>query len=65
RKIFRPYPPPQHSPLPHRQKRWIKDIDTFVAEGHVWEDVCLVSCGYLRSILEGPPIPEDASQPPE
>jgi hypothetical protein len=51
--------------LENNQKRWIKDIDTFLAEGHVWEDVRLVSCGYLRSIPDGPPIPEDAGPPPE
>ena len=51
--------------LENDQKRWIKDIDTFLAEGHVWEDVRMVSCGYLRSIPDGPPIPEDAGPPPQ
>jgi len=51
--------------LENDQKRWIKDIDTFLAEGHVWEDVRMVSCDYLRSIPDGPPIPEDAGPPPE
>lgn len=51
--------------LENGQKRWIKDIETFVAEGHVWEDVRMVSCEYLRSIPNGPPIPEDAGTPPE
>jgi len=51
--------------LENDQKRWIKDIDTFLAEGHVWEDVRFVGCGYLRSIPNGPPIPEDAGPPPE
>jgi hypothetical protein len=51
--------------LENDQKRWIKDIDTFLAEGHVWEDVRVVSCDYLRSIPGGPPIPEDAGPPPE
>ena len=46
-------------------KRWIKDIDTFEDEGHVWEDVRLVSCDYLRSIPDGAPIPEDAGAPPQ
>ena len=46
-------------------KRWIKDIDTFEAEGHVWEDVRTVSCDYLRSIPDGAPIPEDAGAPPQ
>jgi hypothetical protein len=45
-------------------KRWIKDIDTFEEEGHVWDDVRTVSCDYLRSIPDGAPIPEDAGPPP-
>jgi len=51
--------------LENNQKRWIRDIDTFLAEGHVWEDVRLVACEYLRSIPDGPPIPEDAGPPPQ
>jgi hypothetical protein len=51
--------------LENGQKRWIKDIATFEAEGHVWEDVRFVSCDYLRGIPDGPPIPEDAGQPPQ
>ncbi len=46
-------------------KRWIRDIDTFEAEGHVWDDVRIVSCDYLRSIPEGASIPEDAGPPPQ
>ena len=46
-------------------KRWIKDIDTFEDEGHVWEDVRMVSCDYLRSLPDGAPIPEDAGTPPQ
>ena len=46
-------------------KRWIKDINTFEAEGHVWDDVRIVSCDYLRSIPDGAPIPEDAGPPPQ
>jgi hypothetical protein len=51
--------------LENDQKRWIKDIDTFLAEGHVWQDVRFVSCNYLRSSPNGPSIPEDAELPPE
>ena len=46
-------------------KRWIKDIGTLLAEGHVWEDVRTVSCEYLRNIPDGPSIPEDAGPPPQ
>ncbi len=51
--------------LENDQKRWIKDIDTFVAEGHEWEDVRFVSCQYLRDLPTGPSIPEDAGLAPE
>lgn len=51
--------------LENKQKRWIRDIDTFLAEGHVWEDVRIVSCPYLRDLPDGVPIPEDAGPPPE
>jgi len=51
--------------LENEQKRWIKDIDTFLAEGHVWEDVRIVSCNYLRGLPTGPSIPEDAGVGPE
>ena len=47
------------------QKRWIKDIITFQAEGHVWEDVRIVSCDYLRLIPDGLSIPRDAGPPPQ
>jgi hypothetical protein len=46
------------------EKRWIRDIETFTAEGHVWKDVRTVSCEYLRAVPDGPPIPEDAGSPP-
>jgi hypothetical protein len=51
--------------LENDQKRWIKDIDTFLAEGHVWEDVRFVTCEYLRGLPDGPPIPGDAGPPPQ
>jgi len=51
--------------LENGQKRWIKDIPTFEAQGYVWEDVKFVSCDYLRNLPDGPPIPEDAGSPPQ
>jgi hypothetical protein len=51
--------------LENGQKRWIKDIPTFEAEGYVWGDVKLVTCDYLRGLPDGPPIPEDAGPPPQ
>ncbi|MBK8901456.1 MAG: hypothetical protein IPM53_09760 [Anaerolineaceae bacterium] len=47
------------------QKRWIKDIATFEAQGFVWEDVKFVSCGELRRLPTGTPIPPDAGPSPE
>ena len=49
----------------NQRKRWIKNIDSFLAEGHVWRDVHFVSCDCLRSMADGPPIPEDAGPPPQ
>jgi hypothetical protein len=49
----------------NQEKRWIRDIETFEAEGHVWEDVRFVGCQYLRDLPDGPPIPEDAGVPPQ
>jgi len=51
--------------LENGQKRWIKDISTFEVEGYVWEDLKSVSCEYLRSLPDGPPIPEDAGPLPQ
>ncbi len=51
--------------LENGQKRWIKDIPAFEAEGYVWEDVKIVDCVYLRSLPDGLPIPEDAGPPPQ
>ena len=47
------------------KKRWIRDIETFEAEGHIWEDVKLVSCGYLRGLPDGETIPPDSGPPPQ
>ena len=51
--------------LENNHKRWIKDIATFEAEGHVWGDVRFLSCEHLRSLPDGPTIPEDAGPPPQ
>jgi len=51
--------------LEEGKKRWIRDIETFTAEGYVWEDVQLVDCRYLRNLPDGVPIPEDAGPPPQ
>ena len=38
-------------------KRWIKDIATFEAEGHVWDDVRFVDCDYLDASPTARPSP--------
>ncbi len=59
----------RHSPHIYRleegKKRWIRDIETFEAEGHVWEDVRFVSCGYLRDLPDGETIPPGSGPPPQ
>jgi len=59
----------QQSPHIYRleggEKRWIRDIVTFEAEGHVWDDVRFVSCGHLRSIPDGETIPPGFGPPPQ
>lgn len=47
------------------QKRWIKDIPTFEAEGFVWDDVKFISCAELRRLPSSTPIPPDAGPSPE
>ncbi len=51
--------------LENGQKRWIKDIPTFEAQGFVWEDIRFVSCNELRRLPTGTPIPVDAGPSPE
>jgi len=46
-------------------KRWIVDIETFEAEGHVWEDVRFVPCQYLRELPDGETIPPGHGPPPQ
>lgn len=47
------------------EKRWIRDIEIFEAEGHVWEDVHSVTCGYLRDLPDGETIPPGSGPPPQ
>ena len=46
------------------QKRWIKDIPTFEAQNFEWEQIMPKSCAAINRIPDGPPIPEDAGEPP-
>jgi hypothetical protein len=47
------------------EKRWIETIETFNNRGYVWRDVHFVTCGALRSIPDGTPIPANAGPPPQ
>jgi len=46
-------------------KRWIVDIETFEAEGHLWEDVRLAPCQRLRDLPDGNTIPPGQGPPPQ
>lgn len=50
--------------LDEGEKRWIKDIPTFEAEGFNWRDVHFESCAEIDVIPDGPPISPDAGSPP-
>jgi hypothetical protein len=63
--LLKCYQSPHIYRLEQGQKRWIRDIETFTAEGHIWEDVRFVSCGYLRGLPDGETIPPDSGPPPQ
>lgn len=46
------------------KKRWIKDIPTFEAQNFVWEQIMFKSCSEIARIPDGPPIPDNAGEPP-
>jgi hypothetical protein len=47
------------------EKRWIDTIATFEERGYTWREVHIISCGDLRSIPDGTPIPANAGPPPQ
>ena len=51
--------------LENDRKRWIVDIPTFEAEGHVWDDVRMVDCDDLRRIPDGETIPPGRGPAPQ
>lgn len=57
-------PSPHIYLLQDGEKRWVRDIATFEAQGFVWRDVTFVQCRDLRAIPDGPPIPPDAGPTP-
>ncbi|HZD11669.1 MAG TPA: hypothetical protein VE553_10035, partial [Candidatus Binatia bacterium] len=58
-------PSPHIYLLENGEKRWIETIDVFEDRGYVWRDVHFISCGDLRSIPDGTPIPANAGPPPQ
>ncbi|MCS6844536.1 MAG: hypothetical protein NZ528_09520 [Caldilineales bacterium] len=59
------YGSPHIYALEDGQKRWIRDIPTFEAQGFRWNDVHFLACDDLRAVPDGPPIPPDAGLPPQ
>ncbi|HRW04959.1 MAG TPA: hypothetical protein P5121_07685 [Caldilineaceae bacterium] len=51
--------------LDRGEKHWIKDIQTFEAQGFEWRDVHFTRCETIDAIPDGPPIPADAGVPPD
>ncbi|MHB1131502.1 MAG: hypothetical protein ACYC4L_03850 [Chloroflexota bacterium] len=47
------------------RKRRIADLVTFQAEGHRWEEVRRLDCGYLRALPDGESIPPGWGTPPQ
>lgn len=63
--LLKCYDSPHIYRLEGGEKRWIVDIETFEAEGHVWEDVRFVPCDYLRNLPDGETIPPGHGPPPQ
>jgi hypothetical protein len=63
--LYKCFGSPHVYALENGEKRWIKDIPTFEAQGYLWEDINGISCDQLTEIPDGPPIPPDAGPPPQ
>lgn len=50
--------------LENGEKRWVRDIATFEAQGYRWNDVQFVPCSDLRAVPDGETIPPGAGPPP-
>jgi hypothetical protein len=52
--------------LERGQKRWIRDIPTFEAQGYRWNDVIQwIPCAELRLVPDGETIPPGSGPPPK
>lgn len=47
------------------EKRWVRDIAAFEAQGYRWNDVQFVVCNDLRAVPDGETIPPGAGPPPQ
>ncbi|MEZ4620194.1 MAG: hypothetical protein R2867_32455 [Caldilineaceae bacterium] len=51
--------------LDRGEKHWIKDIETFEAQGFEWRDIHFTRCETIDAIPTGSPIPANAGAPPD
>ena len=63
--VLKCYASPHIYLLQGNQKRWIKDIPTFEAEGYRWSDISFVPCPDLRLVPDGETIPPGSGPPPQ
>jgi hypothetical protein len=63
--LLKCYTSPHIYLLQDGEKRWIKDIPTFDAEGYRWSDVQFIRCDDLRLVPDGETIPPGAGPPPQ
>lgn len=63
--LLKCYESPHIYLLQDNQKRWIKDIPAFEAEGYRWSDISFVACGDLRLVQDGETIPPGSGPPPQ
>lgn len=63
--LYKCFGSPHVYALENGEKRWIKDIPTFEAQGYIWDEIVGISCTRLSEIPDGVPIPPDAGTPPE
>ena len=63
--VLKCYASPHIYLLEGNQKRWIRDIPTFEAEGYRWSDLSFVTCPDLRLVPDGETIPPGSGPPPQ
>lgn len=63
--VLKCYASPHIYLLEGNQKRWIRDIPAFEAEGYRWSDLSFVPCPDLRLVPDGETIPPGSGPPPQ